>query len=446
MNPEDFMPAEVIRRKRDGKVLEQDDIRLFVAGVASGQVSDEQVAALAMAVWFQGLNHEEQRILTLAIRDSGRSLEWSGISGPVLDKHSTGGVGDMVSLAVGPIVAACGGFVPMISGRGLGHTGGTLDKLESFPGIDVMPDISTFQGWVRERGLAIVGQTGDLAPADRRFYSVRDSTATVDSLPLIVASILGKKLCEGLDGLVMDIKIGNGAFMTEAVSGGRLAVHIRSVAHSAGLPCTAVLSDMNQPLSRSAGNALEVREVIDYLSGVHRDRRFHEVSSRVAEEMLLLGGLADDADEAREKIQNSLESGAAAERFELLIAGQGGPSAEINRLAESLPRAPVAKAVFPERAGFVEKIDTRSLGLAVVLLGGGRRQTSDHIDHSVGLEAISAVGEAVGPDRPLAIVHARNENQWEMAREKIARAFEISDSKPARESPAILGCYSDERE
>ena len=440
------MPAEVIRGKRDGEVLDSDDIRLFVAGVASGHVSDDQIAALAMAIWFQGLNHEEQRSLTMAIRDSGRILQWPEIPGPVLDKHSTGGVGDLVSFAVGPIVAACGGFVPMISGRGLGHTGGTLDKLESFPGINVMPEIETFQKWVRERGLAIVGQTGDLAPADRRFYSVRDATATVDSLPLIVASILGKKLCEGLDGLVMDIKVGNGAFMTEAVAGGRLAVNIRSVAHSAGLPCTAVLSDMNQPLSRSAGNALEVREVIDYLSGNHREQRFHDVSSRIAGEMLLLGGLAKDADEARAMVERALESGAAAERFERLIAGQGGPRLAMERLSESLPAAPVVKAVFSDRSGFVGSVDTRSLGLAVVLMGGGRRQTSDQIDHSVGLAEIAAIGEAVGPDRPLAMVHARTESHWELARTKICKAFAISESQPLQGPGAVLGCYSDEGE
>jgi thymidine phosphorylase len=445
VNLEDFLPAEVIRSKRDGEVLSPEDIGLFVDGVGKGTISDEQVAALAMAIWFQGLNHEEQRSLTLAIRGSGTTLRWPGISGPVLDKHSTGGVGDCVSFAVGPVVAACGGFVPMISGRGLGHTGGTLDKLESFPGINVMPDIDTFQRWVRENGLAIVGQTGELAPADRRFYAVRDATATVDSIPLIVASILGKKLCEGLDGLVMDIKVGNGAFMTEVVAGGRLAVNIRSVAHSAGLPCTAVLSDMNQPLSRSAGNALEVREILDYLSGDRRQARFHEVSSCIAAEMLLLGGLADDAEEAGNKVQESLDSGAAAECFERLVRTQGGPQKSFENLADTLPTAPFTRAVFPDRAGFVERVDTRALGLAVVLLGGGRRQTKDRVDHSVGLAEIAAIGEPVGDDRPLAMLHARNEREWEVAREKVLAAYAIAEDPCDGEAPAVLGCYTDER-
>lgn len=438
-----MIPAEIIRKKRDGEVLDREEIHAFVLGVASGEVSNEQIAALAMAVWFQGLNTVEQGHLTLAIRDSGTTLEWPDLPGPVLDKHSTGGVGDMVSFAVGPIVAACGGFVPMISGRSLGHTGGTLDKLESFPGINVMPDIDTFQRWVRKRGLAIVGQTEELAPADRRIYAVRDATSTVESVPLIVASILGKKLCEGLDGLVMDVKVGSGAFMTQLDAGRELAAEICDVAGAAGLPCTALLTDMDQPLSRSAGNALEIREVIDYLAGNQRHPRFHEVACTVAAEMLTLGGLADDSDEARASVQKTLDSGAAAEKFEEMVAGQGGPAGPLEGLAHSLPVAPVSKAVYAAGDGFVRRVDKKELGMTVVMLGGGRRQAGDRVDPSVGLESLAAVGEEIGPDRPLAVIHAASDADWESASAMVTAAYRIGDERPDQHMPVILGRYTD---
>lgn len=438
-----MIPSEIIRRKRDGEVLDHEEIHAFVLGIASGAVSNEQIAALAMAIWFQGLNTDEQGHLTLAIRDSGTTLKWPDLPGPVLDKHSTGGVGDMVSFAVGPIVAACGGFVPMISGRSLGHTGGTLDKLESFPGINVMPDIDTFQRWVRDRGVAIVGQTEDLAPADRRIYAVRDATSTVASIPLIVASILGKKLCEGLDGLVMDVKVGSGAFMGELEAGRKLAAEICDVAGAAGLACTAVLTDMDQPLSRSAGNALEVREVIDYLAGKRRHPRFHEVACTVASEMLTLGRLADHADEALGIVRNALDSGTAAEKFEAMVAGQGGPRGPLEGLARSLPVAPVSRAVYPDARGFVNRVDKKVLGMTVVMLGGGRRQASDTVDSSVGLQDLAAVGEEVGPDQPLAVIHAASDSDWDSASAMVAAAYRIGDEPPDHHVPVILGRYTD---
>ncbi len=446
MNTENLMPKEIIRLKRDGEILGEGDIRAFVEGMTTGAVSDEQIAALCMAIWFQGLDASEQSHLTLAIRDSGTVLEWSNLSGPVLDKHSTGGVGDMVSFIAGPIVAACGGYVPMISGRGLGHTGGTLDKLESFSGINVTPDIETFQRWVGELGLAIVGQTEHLAPADQRIYAVRDSTATVASVPLIVSSILGKKLCEGLDGLVMDVKVGNGAFMPTPEAGDALAAEICGVAARAGLPCTALITDMSQPLSWSAGNALEMREVIDFLTGDRRHPRLREVTLRVAAEMLLLGGLVESTDEAGARVGRCLEDGSAAEIFESMVAGQGGPRQPIERLATTLPRAPVEKPVYSPVEGVVREVELRALGMAVVGLGGGRRNAGDTVNASVGLAEIAGPGDVVGGDRPLAVVHAADESGLARARARVEAAFTIGQDAPDDVVPPVLGRYAENKQ
>ena len=430
---------EIIRRKRDGHELSSSEVRAFVQGVTNGSVSDEQIAAFTMATWFRGMSHEEQSLLTLAIRDSGVVLQWHDVPGPILDKHSTGGIGDMVSFAVAPIVAECGGFVPMISGRALGHSGGTLDKLESFSGIQVTPDIETFQKWVVDRGLAIIGQTGELAPADQRIYAVRDATATVDSMPLIISSILGKKLAEGLDGLVMDVKVGSGAFMREADNGFQLADDIRKVAESAGLACTALVTDMDQPLSRSAGNALEIREALGYLTGKRRENRFHRVTIAVAAEMLVIGGLAPDPGAAEGMAMAALENGAAAERFAAMVAGQGGPNEPVERLAAELPMARMQREVAVEQEGFVHGIDTREIGLAVVELGGGRHRVSDQVDHSVGIDQLAFAGEEVGPHRPLAVIHGNDKDSMEIAAQMVRKAYHLGADNVGVQRPAVLG-------
>lgn len=437
----ELIPEEIIRCKRDGESLSARQISAFVQGVSDGSVGDEQIAAMTMAIWFQGLDPDELRDLTLAVRDSGTVLQWPDLPGPVLDKHSTGGVGDLVSFIVGPVVAACGGFVPMISGRGLGHTGGTLDKLESFSGINVLPGLEQFQRWVRERGIAIVGQTDQLAPADRRIYAVRDSTSTVANRSLIISSILGKKLSEGLDGLVMDIKVGSGAFMSDRGLGQQLAQELCAVAQSAGLSTVAVISDMNQPLAYTAGNALEMREVIDYLAGTCRHPRLHAVSCQIASEMLMVGDLAGTLEEARSMVQRVLDSGAAAEKFEQMVAGQGGPEVSLQNLAKHLPSAAVVRPVYAEAGGRVASVDTRALGLAVVVLGGGRKRAGDAIDHTVGLAELVSVGDEVGSDRPLAVVHAANETDWDQARTVVQAAYRTGaqcESEPDPGSP-ILG-------
>jgi len=419
--------AELIKKKRDGILLSAEEIRQLVQGISDYSVSDAQIAAFAMAVWFRGMDVNEQRALTLAMRDSGTLLSWSGLNGPVLDKHSTGGVGDLVSLLLGPMIAACGGHVPMISGRGLGHTGGTLDKLESIPGLDTRLDKHRFQALVRDVGIAIIGQTSDLAPADRRLYAVRDVTATVASMPLIVSSILSKKLAEGLDALVLDIKVGNGAFMRELENAQLLALDICRVAVESGVACNSVITDMNQPLAWSAGNALEVHEAIDFLRGERRHERLEAVVMELAAELLVLGGLESVADAAKLRLAEVLSSGAAAERFARMVSAQGGPADLLDRPSTHLPVANVVRPLEAQATGYVQAVDLRAIGLAVIQLGGGRVRADDGIDHSVGVGALCEPGMRLLPDTPLAIIHARTESEWARAANTLRPAFEIGD-------------------
>lgn len=419
--------AELIQKKRDGLALTDEEIQALVAGISDRSVTDAQIAAFTMAVWFSGMDVGEQSALTLAMRDSGTSLTWPGINGPVLDKHSTGGVGDMVSLILGPLVAACGGFVPMISGRGLGHTGGTLDKLESIPGFNTRLDKQRFQALVREVGIAIIGQTDDLAPADRRIYAVRDVTATVASIPLIVSSILSKKLAEGLDALVMDIKLGCGAFMQEMEHARLLATDISRVAEQSGVACNAIITDMDQPISCSAGNAIEIKEAIDYLTGDHRHQRMHSVVMALAAELLTLGGLSATINEARKTLQAALDNGAAAECFFRMVAAQGGPVDLMGRVDHYLPESAIVRPVSSNRDGVVQSIDLKALGTTVVRLGGGRVRAEDTVDHSVGISVLCQPGDRVSKGCPLAFVHARNEDLWEVAAQAIGKAVLVSD-------------------
>jgi thymidine phosphorylase len=433
-------PAELIRRKRDGASLSADEIASFVAGVADGTVGEGQIAAFAMAVFFRGMSHAECAALTLAMARSGRVLDWSGagLGGPILDKHSTGGVGDKVSLILAPVVAACGGIVPMISGRGLGHTGGTLDKLASIPGYDVDPPLAAFRAAVREAGCAIVGQTADLAPADRRIYAVRDVCATHDSLPLIAASILSKKLAAGLDALVIDVKVGSGALLASPDAAVALAESLVRVAGEAGLRTTAILTDMSQALGHHVGNALEVREAVDFLTGTRRESRLDAVTVALAAELLVMGGLAGDTSAAAAAVERAIASGAAAERFGRMVVALGGPPDLVERLDHHLPRAPVQRAVPPARPGVVTRVDARALGLLVVSLGGGRRRADDLVDGAVGLAYVRGVGDHVDANRPLAVVHTRSAAHAEMAAAALHDAMTVR-SRPAPEpGPPIV--------
>jgi thymidine phosphorylase len=420
-----LLPAEVIRAKRDGQALPAEVIEQFVAGITNGQVSEGQIGAFAMAVLWRGMNTDERVALTRAMTASGSQMTWSGLDGPVLDKHSTGGVGDTVSLALAPAVAACGGFVPMISGRGLGHTGGTYDKMEAIPGYVADPDRTRFRRVVRQAGCAIIGQTADLAPADKRVYAVRDVTATVESIPLITASILSKKLAAGLDALVMDVKVGNGAFMTRRPDAVELATSLASVATGAGLPTVALLTAMDQPLASSAGNAVEVRYIVDYLTGVRREARFHEVVVALGAEMLALGGLSPDVAAGVAAMNRVLDDGSAAERFARMVRGLGGPRTLLERPHEHLAAAPVIVAVHPEVDGVVTAIDTRGVGLVVVALGGGRTRPHDSVDHAVGLTDLAGVGDVVDAERPLALVHARSQAGADTAAVALRSAYRV---------------------
>jgi len=427
-----FLAQEIIRKKRDGQVLSEEEIRFFINGIRDSQVSEGQIAALAMTIYFNDMTMPERVALTMAMRDSGTVLNWKSLNlnGPLVDKHSTGGVGDVTSLMLGPMVAACGGYVPMISGRGLGHTGGTLDKLEAIPGFDIFPDDSRFRQIIQDVGVAIIGQTTSLAPADKRFYATRDITATVDSIPLITASILAKKLAEGLDALVMDVKVGSGAFMPTYEQSENLAQAIVDVANGAGCKTTALLSDMNQVLASSAGNAVEVREAVQFLTGEYRNPRLFEVTMALCVEMLLSGGLATDDADARCKLQAVLDNGKAAEIFGRMIAAQKGPTDFIERYDSYLPKATLSQVVYAENAGIVSAMDTRALGMSVVSLGGGRRRATDAIDYSVGLTNVVQLGQRLDVRQPLAMIHANSEEAWQQAAVAVRGAITVSDKAP----------------
>jgi thymidine phosphorylase len=432
------LPQEMIRRKRDGGTLGDDEIAEFVDGLTTGRITEGQVAAFAMAVFFNGMAHAETVALTRAMAASGGHLAWRDLDCPVLDKHSTGGVGDKVSLILAPVVAACGAYVPRISGRGLGHTGGTLDKMDSIPGYDTAPDLERLRAAVRAAGCAIVGQTEDLAPADRRLYAIRDVTATVESTPLIVASILSKKLAAGLDALVMDVKAGSGAFLPSLEATRDLARTLVEVANGAGLRCAALLTDMNQCLGRTAGNALEVREAIDLLRGHAGEPRLREVTLALAAELLVLGGVITEPGDAAAAVARALDSGAAAERFARMVVALGGPGDLLERPERHLPQAPVRQPVHLERAGVVAAIDVRALGLAVVDLGGGRKRAADAVDPRVGLAEVRGIGEEVGPDAPFAVVHAATNGDAATAAEVLRKAAEVVEAMPAATRPAII--------
>jgi len=435
-----MLTAELIRRKRDGLELSESEISQLVAGIADGSVTDAQVGALAMAIVWRGMSPAERVALTGAMTRSGDVLDWSGVglNGPVLDKHSTGGVGDKVSLLLAPILAACGAFVPMISGRGLGHTGGTLDKLESIPGYDVTPDNDRLREVVRLAGCAIVGQTARLAPADRRLYAIRDATGTVESIPLIVGSILSKKLAAGLDALVMDVKCGSGAQFPDLDRARELARAIVEVAVGNGLPTVALLTDMNEVLGRTAGNAVEVRESIDHLTGKARDERLLEVTLALCAEVLVLGGLHGDLESARTAAAVALSSGRAADHFAAMVVELGGPANLLDTPSSHLPSAPVVVEVEPASAGVVSSIDVRAVGIAVVNLGGGRAREDDVVDHSVGLTEVAALGEHVDPGgRPLALVHARDDDSARRAADAVRSAYVLGDP-PASAAPPVI--------
>ncbi|MDH4060094.1 MAG: thymidine phosphorylase [Aquincola sp.] len=434
------LPAETIRAKRDGRALSVAQIEGFVRGLVDRHWSEGQAAALAMAILLKGMTRAECVALTRAMANSGQVLDWSraGLPGPVVDKHSTGGVGDKVSLVLAPIVAACGAVVPMISGRGLGHTGGTLDKLQSLAGYEIAPTRATFRRVLRDAGCAIVGASGRLAPADRRLYAIRDVTATVESVPLITASILSKKIAAGLQFLVMDVKAGNGAFCPTVAAARELAGNLVAVAATAGLPTRALVTDMNQVLGRTAGNALEMREAIDFLTGdAPREPRLEAVTLALAGEMLAITQLAPDPRAGERLARAALASGAAADRFARMVRGLGGPSNVGSPRFAGLPCTRHVIEVRAPNAGWLVAMDTRALGIVVVELGGGRAHASDPIDPRVGLSNVLPLGTRVARGEPLMRVHAASMARAEAAAARAAAALVIAGS-PGAAAPVIL--------
>jgi thymidine phosphorylase len=426
--------TDVIQRKRDGSELSDEDIALFVSGLADESIAAEQVAALAMAIYLNSMNFDETSKLTIAMANSGTVLDWSTeeLDGPVVDKHSTGGVGDKVSFLLAPIAAACGCYVPMISGRGLGHTGGTTDKAESIPGYNTAPDFATFKKVVKSAGCAIIGQTADLAPADRRLYAIRDVTATVASIPLITASILSKKIAAGLGALVMDVKSGNGAFMESFERSEALAHSIINTAARAGVATHALITDMNEVLGTTAGNAVEIAESIRYLRNEQREHRLDEVVIALSAEMLVAGGIESDREVAKQKCDEAITSGKAAEIFGRMTAALGGPADIVENYDRYLPRAPVIRPVHAE--GIVSAVDTFAVGNAIIELGGGRRTVGEKLDLSVGFTDVASIGTRLDADRPLAVIHAATETDARAAEGNLLAACRLSSEAPETRS------------
>jgi len=419
----------ILAKKRDGIPLENAEIRWIAEGLASGSLSDAQAGAFAMAVLLNGMSARERVALTLAMRDTGDVQSWS-LPGPVLDKHSTGGVGDNVSLVLAPALAACGAYVPMISGRGLGHTGGTLDKLDAIAGYQSEVSVEKMREVVQSVGCAIVGASSSIAPADKRLYAVRDVTATVESIDLITASILSKKLAAGLEGLVLDVKTGSGAFLSDEKDAVELAETLVSVANGAGCTTRALVTDMSEPLASCAGNALEVANAVAFLRGDAIDNRLWDVSVALGGALLNIGGLAASAQDGDAMIAAAFQNGRAAEVFAQMVTALGGPRDMIENASTHLPRAHVTGEVSAPAAGFVTAIETKSLGLAVVDLGGGRRKEGDTLDYSVGFDQIAPLGVHMEKGDPLAVIHAKNETDLARVRDTVLGAFTLSGTPP----------------
>ncbi|WP_068311732.1 thymidine phosphorylase [Polycladidibacter hongkongensis] len=432
-----MLPQEIIRKKREGGALNKDEIQFFVDGITNNGVTDAQVSSLAMAIFFQKLTLEERINLTLAMRNSGDIMRWDTIDAPIVDKHSTGGVGDNVSLMLAPALAACGAAVPMISGRGLGHTGGTLDKMESIPGYSAKPSNETFLKVVKEVGCAIIGQTGNLAPADKRFYGIRDVTATVESIDLITASILSKKLAAGLETLVLDVKWGTGAFMASFEDARALAESLVKVANGAGVKTSALITDMNESLASAAGNAVEVQNAVDFLKGTHIDSRLWDITVAQGGEALANAGLAASAEAGCDAMTKALQSGKAAELFGKMVHQLGGPADFMEKPELYLEKAPMEVPIYADTPGMVTRVNARQVGVAVVELGGGRVKPEDAVDPAVGLTHIAGVGTTVDSDNPIAIVHARDEDQVARATVALKAAYVIGDAADVAEYPAV---------
>ena len=419
---------ELILKKRLGKELTKNEINWFISNLTSNHLSEGQIASLAMAICLKGMTFEERVQLTLAMKNSGKTLSWD-LPGPIIDKHSTGGVGDTVSLILAPVLAACGAYVPMISGRGLGHTGGTLDKFDSIPGYNTSPNEEVLRRVVSKVGCAIIGQTNELAPADKRLYAIRDVTGTVESIDLITASILSKKLAAGLEGLVIDVKCGNGAFMQDFNEASTLAKSLVTVSNESGCKTTALVTDMNQPLSQSIGNSLEVLAAIDILKGSSKDYRLLEVTNSLGVSILCSSNICKNKKEAQSLISSVLSSGKAAEKFSQMISELGGANDFFEKPKNYLTPSNIQKNICCKQSGYVKKINTKNLGNILILLGGGRQKVEDDIDFSVGMKLLIELDTYVEKNQPICTLYARDEESFNIAEKEIIESFEIGESE-----------------
>jgi thymidine phosphorylase len=425
-----MIPQEIIRKKRDKKNLSTKEISLFVNGLTDGSFSDPQIAAMSMAIFSNGMSREETVDLTEAMTTSGDTINWTDIVDDdlVCDKHSTGGVGDKTSIILAPILAACGLFVPMISGRGLGHTGGTLDKFDSIKGYNTQPDLDTFKNVVRDVGCAIIGQTENLAPADKKLYSIRDIVGTVESLPLITSSILSKKIASGLKTLILDVKVGSGSFNSTLEIARDLSHSLVQVAQGAGLQCEAILTDMNQVLGKSAGHTLEMLECIKFLINKEKDPRLEKITYELTASILMMSQKLSK-EEAIEKINTVVSNGLAAEKFEKMVNALGGPSDILSSYDKYLQNNSFKKEIFSKKNGWVKDIKTRDLGLILIELGGGRKQITDKINYNVGYDNVINVGNKINATQSLLTIYTDSKNDYENVREKIEECFVISDTQ-----------------
>ena len=425
-----MIPQEIIRKKRDSEVLSKEEIIEFVNGLTNGSFSDAQIAAMSMAIFSNGMIPEETVHLTEAMTKSGDTINWSDIidSELVCDKHSTGGVGDKTSIVLAPILAACGLYVPMISGRGLGHTGGTLDKFDSIPGYNTQPDIDTFKKVVKEVGCAIIGQTSNLAPADKKLYSIRDVVGTVESLPLITSSILSKKIASGLKSLVLDVKVGNGSFNSTIDISRALSHSLVNVAKGAGLQCEAIITDMNQVLGKSAGHTLEMLECINYIKNESKDSRLENITNKLISSLLMMI-YKISKEEAHKKIDEVITNGSAAEKFEMMVAALGGPKNILSSYEKDLSNNSSQKDIFVQNSGWVEKIHTRELGLTLIELGGGRKQVTDKINYGVGYDNVCSVGDKIDSSRPLLTLYSNKIDDDKKLEDRIKDCFVISEKE-----------------
>jgi pyrimidine-nucleoside phosphorylase len=432
-------PQDIIRRKRDGRELSRDEIQFFVRGVTSGSIADYQSTALLMAIFLKGMTDAEQAALTEAMLHSGEILDFSDIPKPKADKHSTGGVGDKTSLLIAPFAAAAGVCVPMISGRGLGHTGGTLDKLESIPGYRVDLSLKEFRAVLDQAGFAMNGQTAEIAPADKKLYALRDATATVEAIPLIVASIISKKGAAGLDAMVIDVKTGSGAFMREQDRARALASALVTTGNSLGVRSQALITDMNQPLGRAVGNSIEVLECIELLRGdIHEGARpVLELSIELAARMIVLSGLEATVDSARARVERVHTSGAALECFRRNVAAQSGDPRVCDDPAGVLPLTAKAIKVESPRSGFVARVETEEIGHAIAEAGGGRVRMEDQIDPAVGFLADVKIGAEVRAGDQIGMVYCDDSDRGQRAASRIQAAYEINEAPPA-ELPALI--------